>query len=398
MKKQSRDFVSELNTTAPKKLIKIIFVVGARPNFMKVAPLLRVIENKYRRVIKPVLVHTGQHYDRNMSKDFFKGLGIENPNYSLGVGSETHARQTASIMIRFEDVCEKEKPICVVVMGDVNSTIAAGLVAKKMHIQLAHVEAGLRSKNRDMPEEINRLATDAITDIFFTTEKQGTLNLLKEGHPKKDIYFVGQVMIDNLFFQIKLLEKEGPSRKAEELKKRISGKYLCLTLHRPSNVDKKDDLELLVNTLNKIAMQVPIIFPCHPRTKKMIQAYGLNSLFRQPGNISGKIHSGIIMIEPMNYNDFLFFWKNASAVLTDSGGLQEETTALQIPCLTLRDDTERPITIEEGSNILVGKDMHKLTSLIKDILAGNIKKGKIPDLWDGLASERIAEVLNKRLV
>lgn len=376
---------------------KIIIVAGARPNFMKIAPLLRILESKYSKVIKPVLVHTGQHYDKNMSGDFLKGLGIKKPDYSLNVGSNTHARQTASIMTCFEDVCEKEKPACVVVVGDVNSTIAAGLVAKKMHIKLAHIEAGLRSGNRDMPEEINRIATDAITDMFFTTEKQGKINLLKEGHPQKDIYFVGQIMIDNLFFQLKVLKKYGPSKKVGNLKRRILGRYLCLTLHRPSNVDKKEDLELLVNTINKIAIDIPIIFPSHPRTQKMIQAHGLSRLFNKPNNSLEGIRSGIIMTEPMNYNDFLFLWKNSTAVLTDSGGLQEETTALQIPCLTLRNDTERPITIEEGSNILVGKNMHKLTTLVKDILAGRIKKCKIPALWDGSASERIAEVLNKRL-
>jgi UDP-N-acetylglucosamine 2-epimerase (non-hydrolysing) len=376
---------------------KILVVAGARPNFMKIAPLLRALKNQYRRVIKPVLVHTGQHYDKNMSGDFFTGLGIQAPDYSLAAGSSTPARQTARIMTGFEDVCAKEKPVCVVVVGDVNSTIAAALVAKKMGLTLAHVEAGLRSGNLSMPEEINRRATDAIADIFFTTEKQGALNLLKEGHAKKDIYFAGQVMIDNLYFQFHKLDKAGPRRDAKELKDRLCAKYLCLTLHRPSNVDKKEDLERCAVALRKIAEDLPIIFPCHPRTQKMIRKYGLRNFFKTPHEISGKIRSGVIMVAPMSYNDFLFMWKDAAAVLTDSGGLQEETTALRVPCLTLRADTERPVTITEGSNILVGKDMRKLASCVREILAGHVKKCRVPDLWDGHASERIARVLCKRL-
>ena len=367
---------------------KVILVAGARPNFMKIAPILRSIEN--HQGIHAVLVHTGQHYDDNMSEAFFSGLGIRKPDYYLGVGSDSHAVQTANIMVKFEEVCIKEQPDLVIVVGDVNSTIAAGLVAKKLHIKLAHVEAGLRSRDRQMPEEINRLATDAITDLFFTTENDGTQNLLAEGHAKDSICFVGHVMIDNLFYQLgKIDDADAVSSPVRLLKESLPEKYLCMTLHRPSNVDDKRVLTELMETVNGIAKEVPIIFPCHPRTRLKIDEFGLGDLFVENESASAQVSNGIVMMDPLNYNDFLYLWKDCAVMLTDSGGLQEETTALGVPCLTLRQNTERPVTVEVGTNILIGNDMEKLRLEVNKILNGKKKNGRIPDLWDGKASERI---------
>ena len=310
---------------------KVILVAGARPNFMKIAPILRVIESC--EDVNAVLVHTGQHYDDNMSKTFFAGLGIRNPDYHLGVGSDSHAVQTASVIVKFEEVCLKENPDMVVVVGDVNSTIATGLVAKKLHIKLAHVEAGLRSRDREMPEEINRLATDAITDIFFTTEDDGTRNLLKEGHPKDAIHFVGHVMIDNLFYQLgKINDADAVSLYVRSLKECLPERYLCMTLHRPSNVDDRSALTELMETVNEIAKEVPIIFPCHPRTRRRIDEFELSDLFVEKGDASASVSNGVVMMDPLNYNDFLYLWKDCAVMLTDSGGLQEETTALGVLC------------------------------------------------------------------
>jgi UDP-N-acetylglucosamine 2-epimerase (non-hydrolysing) len=309
------------------------------------------------------------------------------------VGSGSHGEQSASVISRFERVCAKENPDMVVVVGDVNSTIAAGLVAKKMHICLVHVEAGLRSGDRTMPEEINRLATDAITDIFFTTEKQGTKNLLREGKPADTIHFVGNVMVDNLFFQLGNLAQKGPSRRILDLKAAIPGQYLCLTLHRPSNVDRIEHLRPIIQALKDIALRIPVIFPCHPRTKACLENFGMMDAFLLPEQTTGSLERGLLLLEPMGYNDFLYLWKDALLVLTDSGGLQEETTALKIPCMTLRENTERPITVEVGSNVLIGRDMERLRSEVADIVAGKANGGNIPDLWDGKASERIAAVL-----
>ncbi|MFP4393595.1 MAG: non-hydrolyzing UDP-N-acetylglucosamine 2-epimerase, partial [Desulfohalobiaceae bacterium] len=365
-------------------MLKLILVAGARPNFMKIAPILRELRSNYSQIIEPVLVHTGQHYDQNMAGSFFQALGIHQPDYNLEVGSGSHAEQTAAVMTRFEQVCLQEQPNMVLVVGDVNSTIAAGLVAKKMQIQLAHVEAGLRSRDRSMPEEINRLATDAISDLFFTTEKQGTLNLLQEGHPEDNVHFVGHVMIDNLFFQLEQLQATGASPEVQSFKSRLPGKYACLTLHRPSNVDRLENLQPIVSTLQEISSRLPIIFPCHPRTKARLQEFGLLQDMQDPQATTGKIQQGLFLFPPLGYNDFLYLWKDATAVLTDSGGLQEETTALQIPCLTLRENTERPITLESGSNILVGKDMQLLQRTIDRILAGQYKTSIVP-LSSGMA-------------
>jgi UDP-N-acetylglucosamine 2-epimerase (non-hydrolysing) len=379
------------------KVKKLLLVAGARPNFMKIAPVLRAVAG-YPENIQALLVHTGQHYDQNMSKTFFNSLGIKEPDYNLEVGSGSHAVQTANIMIRFEELCVKENPDLVVVVGDVNSTIATGLVAKKLHIDLAHIEAGLRSRDRNMPEEINRLATDAITDLFFTTEKQGTNNLISEGHPTEKIHFVGHVMIDNLFFQLgRLKDDNAVSEIAKKIKSSFRKKYACMTMHRPSNVDDPLILNKLLEAIHELSKNIPIIFACHPRTRKNVEDFAFGSFFTVFSEQETNKHkSGIIMTDPLDYNDFLYLWKDAQFVLTDSGGLQEETTALQIPCLTMRTSTERPITVEVGSNEIAGIDGDRIKGLGEKVLNGTWKKSSIPDLWDGKASERIVDIIAQR--
>jgi UDP-N-acetylglucosamine 2-epimerase (non-hydrolysing) len=362
--------------------MKIILVAGARPNFMKIAPIIRAM--KHISDLTPVLVHTGQHYDKNMSGTFFQTLGIPDPDYNLQVGSGSHAVQTAEVMVRFEEVCLKEKPDMVMVVGDVNSTIATGLTAKKLHITLAHVEAGLRSGDRTMPEEINRLATDAITDMFFTTEPQGTQNLINEGHPSESVHFVGHVMIDNLFYQLQNLTESTISPDVVKLKKSLPDKYICMTLHRPSNVDSCDNISKILNAVREISDFAPVVFPIHPRTLKNIETFGLKSLLDT---------KNIITTQPLDYNDFLYLWRDSCLVLTDSGGLQEETTALKIPCLTVRENTERPVTAEIGSNIVVGTDVEKIMRFAMEAIEGKWKECRVPELWDGLASERIVKAL-----
>lgn len=371
---------------------KLILVAGARPNFMKIAPILRALE-KYPE-IKPVLVHTGQHYDDNMSGSFFRELAIREPDYYLNAGSGSHAAQTANIMIHFEKVCLNEKPDMVIVVGDVNSTIAAGLVAKKLNIMLAHVEAGLRSGDRSMPEEINRCATDAISDLFFTTEPEGSNNLKKEGISEGKICYVGHVMIDNLFFQLSQLVGAEESLSTYKIKQQIKRPFICMTLHRPSNVDNKAVLEGLLKVISELSAKAPVIFPCHPRTRKMIETFGLqNYLSSVPSD--GPIERGIYCLNPLGYNEFLYLWRDCGLLLTDSGGLQEESTALKIPCITLRENTERPVTATIGSNEIAGTDPEKILLLGQNALSGNWKKSRIPDLWDGNASQRIAEILSK---
>ncbi len=362
--------------------MKIILVAGARPNFMKIAPIIRAMKQKTS--LTPVLVHTGQHYDKNMSGTFFETLGIPDPDYNLQVGSGSHAIQTAEVMVKFEGVCLKEKPDMVMVVGDVNSTIATGLTAKKLHITLAHVEAGLRSGDRTMPEEINRLATDAITDLFFTTEPQGTQNLINEGHRAESVHFVGHVMIDNLYYQLQNLTESKISQEAVKLKNSLPDKYICMTLHRPSNVDSRDKISRILNAVREISDSAPVVFPIHPRTLKNIETFGLKSLFDT---------KNIITTQPLDYNDFLYLWKDSCLVLTDSGGLQEETTALKIPCLTVRENTERPITADIGSNMVVGTDVERIKLCAMDAVNGKWKKCEVPELWDGRASERIVDVL-----
>ena len=367
---------------------KIILVAGARPNFMKIAPILRALES-YPQV-QPILVHTGQHYDENMSGSFFKELGIKQPDYHLNCGSGSHAVQTAAIMVKFEEVCVKEKPDLVLVVGDVNSTIAAGLVAKKLHIKLAHVEAGLRSGDRDMPEEINRLATDAITDLFFTTEPEGTRNLLKEVSLRKGS-FVGHVMIDNLFYQLSRLPEIEKSLSTYPLKSRLQKPYLCMTMHRPSNVDNKEKLTSLLEVIAKLSEAAPVIFPCHPRTSKQIETFGLSGYFSAIPE-QGVISSGLIMLDPLGYNEFCIYGRMQHCI-NRQWWLQEETTALKIPCITMRENTERPITADCGSNEIAGTDTDKIYELGKKALSGRWKDCRIPEMWDGKASERIAEIL-----
>lgn len=384
--------------------VKMILVAGARPNFMKIAPIMRAIYNynqsisgKQQLSIIPVLVHTGQHYDKNMSHTFFESLGIKNPDYNLNVGSASHAEQTAKVMIEFEKICVNENPNYILVVGDVNSTIAAGLVAKKLHINLIHVEAGLRSGDRNMPEEINRLATDAITDLFFTTEPEGSSNLLNEGQDIDRIKFVGHVMIDNLFYQLSKINKDSNciSENIKQLKKNIPDKYICMTMHRPSNVDSRDNLEKVLNAVDEVSVtyNVPVIFPCHPRTLSKIKEFELFYYTKHLKNINYQLNQGIYLLSPLSYDDFLYLWKDCTVVLTDSGGIQEETTALKIPCITLRENTERPITCTIGSNTLVGLNPKKLKKTVEYIFNDKYKKSEIPELWDGKSAERIIEVI-----
>jgi len=372
-------------------VIKVILVAGARPNFMKIAPIIRAMDKHGGYEV--ILVHTGQHYDEKMSKSFFSTLGIPEPQYNLEVGSGSHAYQTAEVMVRFESVCVDEKPDLVLVVGDVNSTIAAGLVAKKLQIKLAHVEAGLRSRDNCMPEEINRLATDAISDIFFTTEKNASDNLIAEGHKEGNIHFVGHVMIDNLYYQLNSLSNNKISQNILGIKAKINKSYICLTLHRPSNVDSSESLGNIINGVAEIAKNFPVIFPCHPRTREKLSQFSLDDLIIEYDETTENICSGIILVEPLAFDDFLYLWKDSLAVITDSGGLQEETSALGVPCLTIRENTERPITIDIGTNVLIGSDMKKLKDTIVNIKNENTKDASIPALWDGKAADRIVTIL-----
>lgn len=365
-------------------MMKILLVAGARPNFMKIAPVLRAF-NRRNGLFQCRLVHTGQHYDREMSDVFFEDLEIPRPDHHLEVGSGTHAEQTAKIMVRFEKVCEQEKPDLVLVVGDVNSTLACSIVAKKLNVAVAHVEAGLRSRDLRMPEEINRMVTDTLTDYFFVTEQSAVDNLLAEGKPRASIFFVGHVMIDNLFYQVAKLEKlPAGSLDGAPVKSRYP-RYGVVTLHRPSNVDKPESLATLVGALADVAEELPLIFPIHPRTQANLGRFGI----RLPG--------GIVTIPPQSYMAFLNLFKDARLVLTDSGGLQEETTALGVPCLTLRENTERPITVEEGTNVIVGTSPQRIVAEARKILAGQGKFGKRPHLWDGRAAERIVDILAAQL-
>ncbi|MDQ6986484.1 MAG: UDP-N-acetylglucosamine 2-epimerase (non-hydrolyzing) [Mariprofundaceae bacterium] len=360
-------------------MMNILLVAGARPNFMKIAPMIRAM--KSCEGLNWSLVHTGQHYDFEMSQSFFEDLEIPRPDYFLNVGSGSHAAQTASTMVEFEQVCLEANPDVVVVVGDVNSTLACSIVAKKLGISVAHVEAGLRSFDLTMPEEINRMVTDAISDFFFVTEQSGVDNLLREGKAEENIHFVGHVMIDNLLYQVSKLEDAPASDFVYADLKQELGEYIFLTLHRPSNVDCREVLAGLVQAVNHIAEQTPVVFPVHPRTRKMIDKFKLN--------FSEHVHC----LPPLGFKEALYLWKDAQLVLTDSGSLQEETTALGVPCITLRENTERPITCEVGTNQLVGNDPEKICSAVADILGNDAPVGHIPPLWDGKASERIAQVL-----
>lgn len=356
----------------------IINVVGARPNFIKIAPIM----SAYRQTdLKPVLIHTGQHYDERMSNLFFRELEIPEPDLNLGVGSGSHAVQTAQTMIRFEEVLLQHKPQAVLVVGDVNSTIACGLVAVKMGIKLIHVEAGLRSFDRSMPEEVNRMLTDRISDLLFCTEQSGVDNLASEGTPADRVHLVGNVMIDTLR---KNLRKAEESRVLQDLEL-IDRGYAVLTLHRPSNVDDPVTLGRLLDVIDIIQRDMPVVFPIHPRTRKNLMESGLAARL--------KGMSALKLVDPVGYLDFLKLMSSAQIVLTDSGGIQEETTILKVPCLTLRNTTERPITAEIGSSYLVGNDPEKILSVYRDIRAGRAREPKIPPLWDGQAAKRIVDVL-----
>ena len=359
----------------------IYIVAGARPNFMKVAPLIREMR---RENLKFKLIHTGQHYDYEMSKIFFDELGIPEPDIYLNVGSASHTVQTAKIMIEFEKFILKDKPALVIVVGDVNSTIACALVAKKLAIKIAHVEAGLRSFDQTMPEEINRILTDQISDLLFITEKSAEINLKREGINPNKIYFVGNIMIDNL---INNLEK---ARSLEVLKQyNLSMKnFTLITAHRPSNVDHKENLEKFIEILNFIQEKIKVFFPIHPRFKKNLEKFELISKIKK---------TNIIINEPVGYLEFLNLMLNSKFVLTDSGGRQEEESFLKIPILTLRKNTERPITIEKGTNTIVGNDIEKIKKFVEDILKGKYKKGTNIKKWDGKTAERIITIIKKSL-
>lgn len=363
--------------------MKIINVVGARPNFMKMAPIIDAMK-KFPQQIEQVLLHTGQHYDERMSKAFFDDLGMPKPDIDLGVGSGSHAEQTAKIMVEFEKVCLQHKPDLVIVVGDVNSTLACTITAKKLCIKVAHVEAGLRSRDMSMPEEINRLCTDVLCDYLFTTDRFANQNLLDEGVPAEKIHFVGNVMIDTL-----VKHREMAARL--DLCSRMGlkpGGYATMTLHRPSNVDDREILAGLLGALQTVAAKLPIIFPIHPRTEKMVEQFGLAHHLNR-----GETVAGIWCTSPLGYLEFLHLNMNARLVLTDSGGLQEETTVLGVPCITIRPNTERPITCSEGTNVLVGNDPQKILAAVDLVLNGPALVGRIPEKWDGKAAERIVEVL-----
>ncbi len=370
--------------------MKILNVVGARPNFMKIAPLIR--EMRKFPDVKPLLVHTGQHYDVKMAGQFFEDLQIPLPDVSLDVGSGTHAVQTAEVMKRLEPILDRERPEMVVVVGDVNSTMAAALTAVKLHLPVAHVEAGLRSGDRSMPEEINRIVTDAISDYLFVTEESGTRNLLAEGVSKEKIFEVGNVMIDSLeasrrlWANSTLLNRLGLEK----------GQYAVTTLHRPSNVDNLATLRGLIESLLEVAKRIPVVFPIHPRTRKALE--GMDKL--GPGLYFGPPPTpakGVHCMDPIGYLDFMSLVANARLVLTDSGGIQEETTVLGIPCLTLRENTERPITVSHGTNRVIGSAPKRILEEVAKTLDSPGKPLLPPPLWDGHASERIVKVLREQI-
>ncbi len=362
----------------------IALVVGARPNFMKAAPLIKNLREN-EPGFDSLLIHTGQHYDRQLSELFFEQLEMPKPDIFLGVGSASHAEQTAKIMIELEKAFQESRPDLLVVFGDVNSTMAAAIVAAKMSIKIAHVEAGLRSFDSTMPEEINRIVTDRLSDYLFVTEVSGIRNLKNEGVPSSKIFFTGNIMIDSL---VNNLKKANSSNILNDLALEPK-KYATFTLHRPSNVDDKNILSGMFRVMAAVGEKMPVVFPCHPRTRHRIEEFGLQN--RVPkGNVR--------VIEPLGYLDFLKLQADSRMVLTDSGGVQEETTFLRIPCVTLRENTERPITVDVGSNVLCGSDPEKIIDMASVILNGQEKKSEIPRFWDGQTSNRIVSVLKTKLV
>jgi UDP-N-acetylglucosamine 2-epimerase (non-hydrolysing) len=375
----------------PVDLGPVICVVGARPNFMKMAPILRAFSTN-KPAIPTLLIHTGQHYDKDMNDKLFEDLRLPKPDINLEVGSGTHAVQTAEVMKRFEPVIDQYKPSCVLVVGDVNSTLACTLVAVKKGVPVVHVEAGLRSYDRAMPEEINRILTDQVADLLYTTERSATGNLVREGIDESRVRFVGNVMIDSLLNNRQFARS--PADILSQLgfdAKAISGPegYGVVTMHRPSNVDEPEILSSLLTELRRIAESIPLVFALHPRTKDNIARFGLQQLIDS---------DRMLMLPPQGYLEMLGLMAGARIVLTDSGGLQEETTALGIPCLTMRENTERPITVEQGTNTMVGRDIPTIRKHANETLAGRGKSGRIPELWDGRAAERIAADLGDWLM
>ncbi len=366
-------------------MLRIINVVGARPNFIKIAPILEEM-GRYPDQIEAILVNTGQHYDREMVDFFFQDLDIPKPDINLGVGSGSHAVQTARVMLAFEHVCRELSPDLVLVVGDVNSTLACSLVASKLGIKVAHVESGLRSFDRTMPEEINREVTDLLSDFLFTTSKEAELNLIKMGIPAEKIFFVGNVMIDSLNGHL----SQARGRRIIDKLRLKNEDFALITLHRPSNVDNSMILNGLLDVFDEIQRRIKLIFPAHPRTIKNIEKFKLARKLKKMGNLK--------VISPLGYLDFLALVDRSKFVLTDSGGVQEETTVLGVPCLTLRSNTERPVTISVGTNILVGLDADRILNEAHKILDGKFKKGGIPPLWDGKASQRIVEILREKFL
>jgi UDP-N-acetylglucosamine 2-epimerase (non-hydrolysing) len=363
-------------------MLRIINVVGARPNFMKIAPVVDEMRRRADR-IEALLVHTGQHYDQSMSDSFFEDLQMPRPDINLEVGSASHAQQTARIMMAFEAVLVEHKPDWVVVVGDVNSTMAATIVASKLLVKVAHIEAGLRSRDRSMPEEINRLVTDALADLLLTHSRDADENLLREGVTPDKIRFVGNVMIDTLR---RNLERARISTVLDRFGLE-PGRFCAMTLHRPSNVDQRETLAGILDALDVVQQQLPIVFPVHPRTRARLAEFGFMETLSKQNNL--------ILTEPLGYLDFLQLYSNSRLVLTDSGGIQEETTALGIPCLTLRENTERPITVTEGTNRLVGSDPEIIKREALDALADDRPAGRVPELWDGRAAGRIVDAIEE---
>jgi UDP-N-acetylglucosamine 2-epimerase (non-hydrolysing) len=361
----------------------IYLVAGARPNFMKIAPIVRALQRDGRLSYR--IVHTGQHYDHDMNDIFFEELGIPQPDVRLGAGGGSHSQQTAKIMTAFEELCVADPPAAVLVVGDVNSTLACSIVAKKLCIPVAHVEAGLRSGDMSMPEEINRLVTDAISDWFFVTEPSGSEHLRREGKPMEKVFDVGHVMVDNLLYQAAKLAQTDTAQFPMTEYKRKNPRYGVVTLHRPSNVDDPAALERVAGALRMISEDLPLVFPVHPRTRANLEKFGVD------------LGPNVELTAPQGYMSFLDLWKDAVVVLTDSGGMQEETTALGIPCVTVRENTERPITIEQGTNVLAGTNPDDIVAATREVLASGGKAGVRPALWDGKAAERIVEILRREL-
>jgi UDP-N-acetylglucosamine 2-epimerase (non-hydrolysing) len=364
--------------------MRLACIVGARPNFMKIAPILRAFEK--HDSLQPTLIHTGQHYDANLSDVFFEELGISRPDIALGIGSGSHGKQTADILVAIENVLVEARDRGegydrMIVVGDVNSTMAATIAAAKLLIPVAHVEAGLRSFDRTMPEEINRMLTDSICDMLLPSEPDGVTNLKNEGHDESKIHLVGNVMIDTLLNQVKRAQ-QSTVLTDQGLE---SGQYGVVTLHRPANVDDKEILAGLLDVLVEISAKMPLVFPIHPRTKTRLDSFDLFEKLDSADNIK--------CLGPLGYNDFLCLTSQAKVIVTDSGGLQEESTALDVPCLTMRPNTERPITVTQGTSTLVGSDAVKLKLHLTEVIDGTYKKGSCPELWDGKAAERIAAIL-----